>query len=201
MRHKNTGSERIRKLSVKKRRTQVQRKTVKVQNVVNTMLRERGWSDKLFEISVFGIWESVVGKELAAHCVPVSLFDGVLRVDVTHQMYTNTLMFMKPDILSKIEKKLKELNLRERRSIQYHRVIDIWVRFNPKIANDKKGKDRTKSESSQELTHDIRKRAKSVSPEMMEQIEAAVSVVTDIELRNALKSLFLTLCSDIETTK
>ncbi|MCY4404584.1 MAG: DUF721 domain-containing protein [Candidatus Poribacteria bacterium] len=201
MKHKNTESKYVKKLTVKRLRSKSRRGTIRFRSVVDTMVREHGWSDKLFERSVFGVWESVVGKEIAVHCVPVSLFDGVLKVDVAHQMYANELSAMKPEILSGLKKKLEELNLRARRSVQHNKVIDIRFHFNPKIATERNGEDGTKPESSQEPTHDMRKSAKSVSPEMMEQIEAAVSGVRDLELRDALQTLFLTLCGDTETTE
>ena len=203
MRHKKTGSEPISKLDVRNRSPRGRyRSTVGIQGVVDAVVRKQEWSDILFERTVFDIWESVVGKEIAAKSVPVLLFCGVLRVDVAHQVYINELSLMKPEILSKLENQLKDINLRKRKFVPTDKVVDILFRFNPSITKEKNGEDSTKSASNQQQsTNDIREDAKFISPEMMEKIEASVSGVSDSELRDALKTLFITLSSDMETTE
>ena len=203
MRYKKAESEPISKLDVRNRSPRGRyRSTVEVQGVVDAVMRKQEWSDKLFEITVFDIWESVVGKEIAAKSVPVLLFCGVLCVDVAHQVYTNELSLMKPEILSKLENQLKDIYLRKRKFVPTDKVVDIRFRFNPNITKEKNGEDSTKSASNQQQsTDDIRKETQFISPEMMEKIEASVSGVSDSELRDALKTLFITLSSDMETTE
>lgn len=181
---------------------QRQRGTVKMQGVVETVVRDRKWDDKLYEVSVFNVWESVVGKAIAKHSVPVSLSDGILRVEVAHQVYANELSVMKTEILSKLQKKLDSVNDRRRRPVRPNRVVDVHFRLNPYISKMRNGENGTKSESShRQKDQDIRMNSKSISPELMDRIEAAVSVVSDAELREALKSLFITQCGDIESTE
>ncbi len=203
MRHKKTESEPISKLDIRNRSPRGRyRSTVKVQDVVDAVMRKQEWADELFERTVFDIWESVVGNEIAAQSVPVMLFSGVLRVDVTHQVYINELSLMKPDILSKLENQLKDIYLRKRRFIPTNKVVDIRFRFNPNVTEEKNGEDSTKSTSNQQQsTNDIRKDAKFISPEMIEKIEASVSGISDSELRDALKTLFITLSGGMETTE
>ena len=203
MRYKKTGSKRFGKSGVEKRSPQMRRGTVSVQGVVEAMVRERGWSDILYERSVFDVWESVVGKAIAAQSVPVSLFGGVLRVEVAHQVYANELSVMKTEILSKLENTLEDLNSRKRRSMtKNNKVVDIQFRLNPYVSKVNTVENGTKSERNQrETSSGIQRDFKSVSPEMKEQIEAAVSGVNDFELRDALKTLFLTQCSDTDNAE
>ena len=192
MRHRKFGRTNTGKLRVEKRST-------RMQSVVETVVREREWSDKLYEMSLFDIWESVVGEAIAGQTAPVLLLDGVLRVDVAHQVYANELSVMKTEILSKIGKKLEGLNSLGRRFGPKNRVVDIRFRLNPQISKVKNCENGTKPETGQQQkVDDIQKDAKSISPELLERIEAAVSVVNDNDLREALKTLFLTQCDDME---
>ncbi len=191
MRHRKSKRKNTSKLQVKKRST-------RIQSVVETVVREREWSDKLYEMSVFDVWESVVGEAIARQTAPVLLLDGVLRVDVAHQVYANELSVMKTEILSKLGKKLEGLNSLGRRSDPKVRIVDIRFRLNPQISKVKNCGYGTKLETSQQKSDDIQRNIKSISPELLDRIDAAVSVVNDYALREALKTLFLTQCSDME---
>ena len=180
----------------------VENRSTRIQSVVETVVRDREWSDKLYEMSVFDVWESVVGKAIAGQTAPVLLLDGVLRVDVAHQVYANELSLMKTEILAKIGKKLEGLNSLGRRFDPKNRVVDIRFRLNPHISKVQNGENRTKSELSQQQTESANDpNIESIPPELQERIEAAVSVVNDNDLREALKTLFLTQCRDMESTE
>jgi predicted nucleic acid-binding Zn ribbon protein len=45
------------------------------------LVKERGWEQPASEARLFGMWESVVGADLAAHCRPVKLEEGELTVE------------------------------------------------------------------------------------------------------------------------
>lgn len=201
MKHRKPKRTHTTKSGIKKQSMQMQRGgTVKMQGVVAAVVSDRKWADKLYEVSVFDVWESVVGEAIARQSAPVSLSDGILRVEVAHQVYANELSLMKTEILSKLQKKLESANDRRRGPIPKNRVIDIHFRMNPHIFKMKNGNG-TKPELKQLQTdQDIRKKSKSISPELLDRIEAAVSVVSDPELREALKSLFITQCGDMEST-
>ena len=182
--------------------TREQKRSTRMQSVVETMVRDREWANKLYEMSVFDVWKSVVGEAIAGQTAPVLLLDGVLRVDVAHQVYANELSLMKTEILSKLEKKLEGLNSLGRRFDPKNKVFDIRFRLNPYISKVKNCENGIKPETDQQQkVDDIQKDTKSISPELLDRIEAAVSVVNDYDLREALKTLFLTQCDDIESTE
>ena len=176
-----------------RRRTQIQRGTVKIENVVEGVLRKRGWSDKLQEKRVFDIWESVVGKANASQSAPISLYGGILRVDVSHPVYANEMTLMKTKIIEKLKNELKNENTKVQRAPTANKIVDIRFNFNPRFPKEKSYRGSVRSE-----TGTVQKNTKSVSQEMKEQIESVVSVVNDQELRESLKTLFTTQCADTE---
>lgn len=201
MKYRKPGRTRTTKSGIKKQNRQMQRSTVKMRGVVDAVVRDQNWSDKLYEVSVFSVWESVVGEEIARQSAPVSLSDGILRVEVAHQVFATELSVMKTEILAKFQKKLESVNDRRQRSVRRNRLVDIHFRLNPNISKIRNGENVTKSESTQQQTdQNHQKNSKPIPPELQGRIEAAVSVVNDAELREALRSLFITLCGDIEST-
>ncbi|MCG9127418.1 DUF721 domain-containing protein [Candidatus Poribacteria bacterium] len=176
-----------------RRRVQIQRGTVKVHDVVEGVLRKRGWSDKLYERRVFDIWESVVGKANAAQSAPISLYNGILRVDVSHPVYANEMTMMKIDIIEKLKSELENEDPKVRKVTMTKNIVDIRFNFNPRFSKEKSHSVRDKSK-----TDTVEKNVIPVSSEMKQQIESMVSVVNDQELREALKTLFTTQCADTE---
>ena len=49
--------------------------------------------------AVFGHWDEVVGASVAAHARPISLRDGVLRVEVDEPGWATQLRYLAPEIL------------------------------------------------------------------------------------------------------
>ncbi len=176
------------------------RRTVEAHGVVEVMVRERGWFDKIQEGRVFNIWESVVGKTIAAQTNPVSLKRGVLYVEVAHPAYAHELSLMKTEILSKFESKLEEMSLKSVGSPKKNRVVDVQFRLNPNVAkmNAANNPNGDTSKLGSEL---VECSVKSVPPEMQELIEVATSIVNDLELKDALKTLFTTQCNEIKGFK
>ncbi len=120
-----------------RRRAQIRRGTVKIENVVEGVLQKRGWFDKVQERRVFDVWESVVGKTIAAQSAPISLYGGILRVDVSHPVYANEMTLMKTKIIKKLKSKLENQNTSVRRVATANKVTDIRFNFNPTFSEGK----------------------------------------------------------------
>lgn len=58
-------------------------------------------------------WNYCVGEQIRKVSEPVFFQNGVLRVRVTHPQWRSTLLSMKPEIISKINKYLKKRMLSE----------------------------------------------------------------------------------------
>lgn len=169
--------------------------TVKVQGVLDAVIRERGWFGKFQERSVFDVWDSIAGEGMAQHCHPISISRGVLRVEVSHPVYAQELSMMKDFLMNKLKTQLKSQYLRRRKTSVNNRIIDIQFHFNPNFQKEKSGDSVISSD-----TRTTEKNNKSVSPEKEGLIEDTVSVIEDADLRCSLKALFLAQSSHRETT-
>ena len=66
------------------------------------LARNRGWSTKVAEGSVFGQWETVVGEQIAEHVTPASLTDGVLTIEAESTAWATQLRMVQAQVLAKI---------------------------------------------------------------------------------------------------
>ena len=189
---------RFKKSRKKKRRPVIRRRTVRVKGAIEILLRQDGWTEKFHERQIFDAWESIVGKPAASQSVPVSLSGGILRVKVGHPVYKTELSAMKTDILTKLEKKIENLNAGMRKPSKRRKITDIWFDLVTEIPISKVKSTENTDKSDSDVSERV---AKPVPPEMQEQAEAAVLAVNDSELRTALKTLFLTQSSYTETAE
>lgn len=66
------------------------------------LARNRGWSGRVAEGSVFGRWSRVVGEQIAAHATPTSLNDGVLTISAESTAWATQLRMVQAQLLAKI---------------------------------------------------------------------------------------------------
>ena len=66
------------------------------------LARNRGWSGRMAEGSVFGQWSTVVGEQIAEHASPTSLRDGILTVTAESTAWATQLRMVQSQILAKI---------------------------------------------------------------------------------------------------
>lgn len=71
-------------------------------SVTRDVARNRGWSGRVAEGSVFGRWPGVVGEQIAAHAAPTSLTDGVLTVSAESTAWATQLRMVQAQLLAKI---------------------------------------------------------------------------------------------------
>lgn len=70
------------------------------------MITERGWQTTLAEARVVGDWGSLVGPDIAAHCAPVALRDGELRLAAQSTAWATQLRQLTGPLLAKIADQL-----------------------------------------------------------------------------------------------
>lgn len=70
--------------------------------VTRDLARERGWSNKVAEGSVFGQWVTVVGEQIASHATPTVLRDGVLTIEAESTAWATQLRMVQAQVLAKI---------------------------------------------------------------------------------------------------
>lgn len=70
--------------------------------LTGSLARQRGWSNKVAEGTVFGRWPQVVGEDIAAHAEPTALRDGVLSIAAESTAWATQLRLMQSQILAKV---------------------------------------------------------------------------------------------------
>ncbi|KAA0024956.1 DUF721 family protein [Antrihabitans cavernicola] len=70
--------------------------------LTGSLAKQRGWSAKVAEGTVFGRWTHVVGEDIAAHAEPTSLRDGVLSIAAESTAWATQLRMMQSQILAKV---------------------------------------------------------------------------------------------------
>ena len=66
------------------------------------LARNRGWTPRVAEGSIFGQWTDVVGNQIADHAAPTSLRDGILTVTAESTAWATQLRMVQSQILAKI---------------------------------------------------------------------------------------------------
>jgi predicted nucleic acid-binding Zn ribbon protein len=71
-------------------------------DVLQRLMKARGWEKPRAEATVFGAWEKVVGADIAKHSRPVKLDAGVLTVEAESTAWATQLRLLAATLLTKI---------------------------------------------------------------------------------------------------
>ncbi|RAV06734.1 DUF721 family protein [Mycolicibacterium sp. GF69] len=71
-------------------------------SAASELARNRGWSGRVAEGTVFGRWAGVVGDGIAAHATPTALNDGVLTIAAESTAWATQLRMVQAQVLAKI---------------------------------------------------------------------------------------------------
>ncbi|MEV6493878.1 DciA family protein, partial [Actinoplanes sp. NPDC051633] len=71
-------------------------------DVLQRIMRQRGWEKPKAEATVFGAWEKVVGADIAKHSRPVKLDQGVLTVEAESTAWATQLRMLAGGLLKNI---------------------------------------------------------------------------------------------------
>jgi predicted nucleic acid-binding Zn ribbon protein len=70
--------------------------------LLERIMKARGWQRPTAEATVFGQWERVVGSDVAAHCRPIKLEDGVLTVEAESTTWATQLQILAGRLVARI---------------------------------------------------------------------------------------------------
>jgi predicted nucleic acid-binding Zn ribbon protein len=70
--------------------------------VLAKLVKTRGWERPAAEARIFGMWEAVVGADLAAHCRPVKLDEGELTIEAESTAWATQLRLLGPKLVGRI---------------------------------------------------------------------------------------------------
>ncbi|MBB2944801.1 putative nucleic acid-binding Zn ribbon protein [Actinoplanes lutulentus] len=71
-------------------------------DMLQRLMKSRGWEKPKAEATVFGSWSKVVGPDIAAHSRPVKLEGGVLTVEAESTAWATQLRMLAATLLRKI---------------------------------------------------------------------------------------------------
>lgn len=71
-------------------------------------MRELGLGPKMRQYDVVNLWPSIVGEQIALVAKAESIANGKLLVRVTHSTWRNELLFLKTELITRINTVMKE---------------------------------------------------------------------------------------------
>ncbi|GGM09889.1 DciA family protein [Dactylosporangium sucinum] len=71
-------------------------------DVLQRLVKQRGWQRPTAEAKVFGEWAQVVGEDVAAHCRPLKLEQGELTVEAESTAWATQLRMLAGKLLARI---------------------------------------------------------------------------------------------------
>jgi predicted nucleic acid-binding Zn ribbon protein len=74
----------------------------KIGKILDSIIQTLGLSKKIEEGKAMARWEEAVGPEISRHTMPVKIRDSKLFVQVNSASWKNELMFLKENILHKL---------------------------------------------------------------------------------------------------
>ncbi|GAB3269417.1 DciA family protein [Arthrobacter pigmenti] len=75
-------------------------------NVVDRLVKERGWTAPVAVGSVMAQWDELVGPEIAAHCQPDSFADTTVAVRCDSTAWATQLRLLSPNLLARFDAEL-----------------------------------------------------------------------------------------------
>lgn len=84
------------------------RKIELISGTIEKLLNARGWSGRLKEYRVLGLWDRIVGAGISAHAQPASIRGKKLTVIVDSSVWMQQLSLLKPELMEKLNRGLGE---------------------------------------------------------------------------------------------
>ena len=149
-------------------------RTYRADQLLPTLLRERGWEHKLEEARVFAAWKDAVGESIDRNTQPVSLVNGKLTVWTAHNVWMSELLLERNHVIEKINEKVG-------RSV----VQELALSVKPVQPNSRP--------RSQQLRRPTRLKVRAVEPdsETLARIDQIVGRIEDEDLRESLRRVFI----------
>lgn len=76
--------------------------------LLDDVVSNRRWGERIRSTMVFSRWEEVVGAELSQHCQPVRLVGGVLTVSVSDPAWATQLRYLARRVILNVNQALDE---------------------------------------------------------------------------------------------
>jgi predicted nucleic acid-binding Zn ribbon protein len=73
---------------------------------LSQLLEERGWRDRVAATTALDDWAALVGSDIATHCQPVSLCDGVITIGADSTAWATQLRLLSRQLLARLRREL-----------------------------------------------------------------------------------------------
>ena len=159
-------------------------KTQNLCDLLTELTRSHDFEPKMLEQKVFVLWRKYLGTPLGTKTVPVSLSDGVLKIYTEYPPYRTELSFHKQQIIADLNAELGQPVLTDLRIElrQAHKATPHHTQRDPTDPEMPKTPTSTSHSSN----------VRAPTPKELEQIEQAITDVTDTDLKTSLRQLFIT---------
>ncbi|RME00601.1 MAG: DUF721 domain-containing protein [Deltaproteobacteria bacterium] len=139
--------------------------------ILKDALKTLGLHDRIEELSVLSLWERIVGPKIAQRAIPTSVFDHVLYVHVSDNVWMHQLYLHKQTILRKIEQTLGKGVIRD-------------ISFRIGTVEEPRLRERKRPHPPELDRIDL-------DPETLEEIERILAELEDVELRSVLRRIMI----------
>lgn len=168
-------------------------KSRNLHHLLDELIRDRNLESKMFEHKIFALWPELLrtlfgtlrGSALGTKTVPISLSNGILKIYTEYPAYRNALSFDKPKILTALNTEFGKPVLTDLR-IEIHQVNTAEPHKTEALPS-------SPETSEEDFTPG---NAHQVTPEQSENIEQALTSVSDPQLKESLWQLFTTRSKD-----
>lgn len=75
-----------------------------ISDLVSNLIQERDWKSGIAEGTLYTIWPTIVGSDIAAHTTPLSILDGVLTVQTSSTAWATQLTLVSNELLATVQK-------------------------------------------------------------------------------------------------
>lgn len=77
-------------------------------NLINSVLKQLGIDQKLKQFEIIDIWAKVVGEQISKVAKAETIRGGKLYVSVEHSTWRNELIYMKNELIDKLNAEMKQ---------------------------------------------------------------------------------------------
>ena len=79
-----------------------------LKSVIDRMIKAYGWEDKIYEARLVQAWEKVLGSVISKHTDKLSLYKGILYVQLNSSALRNELSYAKSKLIKRLNKEVEK---------------------------------------------------------------------------------------------
>lgn len=85
----------------------------KIDKILERFLKRKGFLKKINELKSRDLWLKVVGDDIVSNTQPIEVKNGILFIKVSNPVFSNELLYLKKEIIEKINKETGNKTIRD----------------------------------------------------------------------------------------